>query len=381
MAWDRIIDENLSELRAVGQFRRPVPRGPCSFSHNDYLGLSGHPRILEAGRRALSQWEAGSGGSRLLGGHHELFDETESLVAKFFGAPSSLLFSTGYLANLAVVTALGKLSSEIFTDEFNHASLIDGIRLSGRPKQIVPHNAWNTVEPKTVRAHALFVSEVLFSMEGDFVHRNELESLVRVTGGFLILDEAHSAGVFREEGRGFGVTDWSRTAVVVTFGKAFGVGGAAVLCCDSVRDLLINTARTFIFTTAPPPVVVAMVAESLGVCGEAVELRRELWRRATRAREVLSEVPGLLVMGGWDEVWSLRSPILSLSTPGNDNALRFCELMRELRFELKPIRYPTVAKGRERVRISVNLSVTEEETERMIQLVASHWKSHVPENL
>ncbi len=360
-------------LEAARRYRTlRLPTG-ISFTDNDYLGLSQHPRLREAGEWALSIGGAGSRGSRLLGGHSRWFEAAEADVCRYFGSPAAVLFSSGYLANLGVITALAPFVDEALSDEKNHASLIDGIRLSGLPKRIIPHNQWRSVQPAP-SGRALLVAESLYSMDGDPVDAVSLRELWDRTGGWLVLDEAHAAGIFADSGRGLseGWRDWSRMVVVVTFGKAFGVSGAAVLCSETVREWIVNSARSFIYSTAPPPVVPAMVSAAIGVLEQqGAELRAELWDRAVQVRGILAEIqPDLRA----ESVWEKRSPIVPLRIAGDDRALRFCENMRESGVEFRAIRYPTVAKGTERVRISLSLTVSRENTEGMAKEVVRQWK-------
>jgi 8-amino-7-oxononanoate synthase len=372
---DRIQDR-LAGLHSGGLYRRMSILQGAAFLDNDYLGLSLHPAIREAGKKALAQGRLGSRGSRLLGGHSEIFEALETKIATFFKSPQALFFSTGYLANLSIVQALSEVVDHIVSDEKNHASLIDAIRLSGTPKTIQPHQQWD-VTPDLRRQSCLFITESLFSMDGDVADLPTLEKLTASGDHFLLVDEAHAAGVFEEEGRGRVIsssTNWNQLAVTVTFGKAFGIAGAAILCSPEVKELVVNRARAFIYTTAPSPVVAAMVGASLDVVREESWRRRELWDRAREVRSFFhrSEITGYESGAGMGI--EPRSPILPVLIPGEDRALRFCETMRESGFELKAIRYPTVPRGTERVRISLNLEASRDATQRMAKEVVKRWK-------
>ncbi|MBY0371983.1 aminotransferase class I/II-fold pyridoxal phosphate-dependent enzyme, partial [bacterium] len=245
--WEERLDASLESLRAAGQWRKvSLPEGVC-FSNNDYLGLASHPAIAEAGRRVLENGECGARGSRLLGGHTVLVEETEHALADYFGAPQAVFFSSGYLANLGAACALARLAEAVASDAENHASLIDGIRLSARSREVVPHQEWAAWQPGAAGPW-LLVAESLYSMGGDTVDEVALRGAWDRSQGFLLLDEAHAAGVLGPGGRGVSAPwrDWTRMAVVVTFGKAFGGSGGAVLCSAKVRDWLVNTARPFI---------------------------------------------------------------------------------------------------------------------------------------
>jgi 8-amino-7-oxononanoate synthase len=371
--WLERIETELQHLREQSRLRQVAVDEGVSFSHNDYLGLASHPQIREAGRRALQSLPAGGRGSRLLGGHSEVFGEAERKIAQFFGSPSALLFPTGYQANLGLLTAMAPFADGVVSDANNHASIIDAIRLSRLERQVIAHQAWSQWQPPADK-RMLLVAESLYSMDGDFVDEAGIRQAWDRSQGFLILDEAHAAGVFGVSGRGLSEPwrDWSRMAVVVTFGKAFGVSGGAVLCAPPVRNLLINSARTFIYTTASPPVVPALLSASVDVMeAEGEELRRRLWRRAQRVRAALKDAGLPIRDAGGD--WGPSSPIVPLFVPGNDRALRFSQNMRDSGWDLRAIRYPTVPQGLERIRISLNLTVTEEQTDLMTQEVVKQW--------
>lgn len=382
MDFANFIRERLESLKRESRHRLLFRHDPLSFSSNDYLGLSRHPEIVEAGKEALARFGAGSGGSRLLGGHSEMFEEAEERIARAFGAPTSLFFSTGYLANVALLQALGAASDRIFSDELNHASLIDGARLSGAPKRIVSHCQWSRIGSAELLGRPLLVTESLFSMDGDLVPRADIEAVWRAArGSFLVVDEAHAAGVIGESGRGlFGDSGWSeeewdRGARVITFGKAFGAAGAAVLCSPTTKDWLVNSARGFIYTTAPSPGLVAMAVKGMELALAATHRREELWARATRVREILGRA-----QAAWGKPlpeavgpWGKRSPVVPFRIPGNGNVLRFCQNMGQLGLGLRAIRYPTVPVGTERLRLSLTLGVSREETERMAEEVVRQW--------
>jgi len=273
------------------------------------------------------------------------------------------------------VTVLGGLVEQVISDEKIHASLIDGIRLSGLPKIIVPHNGWAGRLALPLGPKNLLVAESLYGMDGDLADAESLLALWNRTDSFLLIDEAHAAGVLRESGQGYfsGRLDFDRAAVVVTFGKAFGVAGAAILCSQAVRELFINSARSFIYTTAPSPVTVAMVRAALQVAQQESWRREELWARSESVRETLSEI--LVQSPVPDRLWHRRGPVIPVPFPGSDNALRFCESMRDSGVSLRAIRYPTVPKGQERVRISLNLSISRENTESMTKELVRRWKA------
>lgn len=304
---------------------------------------------------------ASSKGSRLLGGHSSLFERCEVSIAAFFGAPEALLFSSGYMANLGVVQTLAECAEHLYSDERNHASLIDGMRLTQKAKTVVPHQQWASLSPPV--KGSLFIAESLYSMDGDFLNGESFFHQVKSSEGFALIDEAHAAGVFRETGRGYCAENplgWDQHARVICFGKAFGVQGAAVLCSSSLKKLLVNRARTFIYSTAPSPLIVRMIEQSLELVDAARASREELWARSELVRRTLS--PYLPTPSS---AWEWKSPIIPVLVDGEEKALRLEQNMRQHGVDMRAIRYPTVQKGSERLRISLNLHVSRENVENM----------------
>jgi 8-amino-7-oxononanoate synthase len=368
--WEERIGEYLDRQRKALAWRELSLSDAVSFSHNDYLGLAEHPELRLRALDSLKSAANGASGSRLLGGNSSALEALEARIAQFFESPCALYFPSGYQANLSAAATLAGLSDGVVSDEQSHASLIDGIRLSKKPKQVVPHNQWKSLSTPQC---PLFVAESLYSMDGDFVDWEGLKTAVKASHGFLLLDEAHAAGVFDPTGRGFTASDrdWEKMAVVVTFGKAFGVAGGAVLSSPSVKALLINAARPFIYSTAPLPAQAAYVVAALEVMeAEGRARRSQLWERSAWVRKQLQNA-GVPVLGAEKDRFS---PIVAVPIAGNDRALRFSQTMRNLGWDLRAIRHPTVAKGSERIRVSVNLRATWEQTEKMVQELVEQWK-------
>jgi 8-amino-7-oxononanoate synthase len=279
---------------AAGLRRRLVPRGPgaavLDLASNDYLGLSGDPRLAEGAAQAARTWGTGSTGSRLVTGTTALHEELEEALAGFAGAPSALVFSSGYLANLAAVTALAAALAPpgdpkgvlIVSDEGNHASLIDGCRLAksrGARLAVTPHNdlaaVAHALANRTERA-ALIVSDAVFSVAGDLAPVAGLHALAREHGGLLLLDEAHSFGVLGEGGRGIaydtGLAAQPDLVRTITLSKSLSGQGGAVLGAPEVRETLIDTGRSMIFDTGLAPPAVGAALAALGIVRENPEL-------------------------------------------------------------------------------------------------------------
>jgi 8-amino-7-oxononanoate synthase len=251
---------------------RPSADGVLDLASNDYLGLSSDPRVTAAAAQAAREWGAGATGSRLVTGTTELHVALEAELADFCAAPAALVFSSGYLANVGVLTALGGPDVTIVSDAGNHASLIDGCRLSGSPVTVVPHRDVDKVAAALAAADTpdrLVVTDAVFSVDGDVADLRGLHAVARAHDALLVVDEAHALGVLGDGGRGAvvaaglaGEPDVVRTVVL---SKSLGAQGGAVLAGTDIVDLLINTARPFIFDTGLAPAAVGAARAALGV--------------------------------------------------------------------------------------------------------------------
>jgi 8-amino-7-oxononanoate synthase len=272
-----------AEQRELAGLRRRLRHRPSGervidLASNDYLGLTHDPRVVDGAVRAALEWGAGSTGSRLVTGSTELHAELEDELAEFCGAPAGLVFSSGYLANLGVVTALGGRDTLVVSDRYSHASLIDACRLSRSRVEVAPHN-----DPSAVHAllaarteqRALVVTDSVYSVDGDLASLRRLHAVCRAQGAVLIADEAHGLGVRGPDGRGLvaevGLAGEPDVIVTVTLSKALGAQGGAVLASRAVIDHLVNSARTFIFDTGLAPACAGAALAALRV------LRAEPW--------------------------------------------------------------------------------------------------------
>lgn len=269
---------------------RAATDGILELAGNDYLGLSGDPRVTAAAGEAARIWGAGSTGSRLVTGTTELHTTLERELAAFLGAPSALVFSSGYLANVGVLTALGGPDVTIVSDAGNHASLIDGCRLAGSPVTVVPHRDIAKLDAALAHIdtpYALVVTDAVFSVDGDIAPISLMHEIAQRYQAILVVDEAHSLGVVGDGGVGVvaaaglsGATDIVRT---VTLSKSLGAQGGAVVGAPEVMDLLLNTARTFIFDTGLAP----------SSTGAALAALRILSQEPARAAAVRANAAGL----------------------------------------------------------------------------------------
>jgi 8-amino-7-oxononanoate synthase len=366
----------LQELERRGRLRacpamdgddrtRPVAGGRVllSFCSNDYLGLASHPDLRDAAQRAAAATGFGASASRLVSGDLPAHRDLEHALAAFVGLPAALLFPTGYQANLGIVTALAQRGDVIFSDADNHASLIDGCRLSRAEIRRYPHCdiaalsdalrscpapvAQSAPLPRPPRR--LIITESLFSMGGDVAPLPQLAALAAEHGAVLVVDEAHALGVMGPGGRGLcaesGVIP---DALVGTLGKAFGSFGGVVAGTRELRDLLVNRARTFVFTTAAPPAVsaAAHAALALIVSADGDCRRRALFERIAQLRDRLP-LPALR-----------HTPIVPLIIGADQAAVAASQALREQGIFVQAIRPPTVPEGTARLRITLSANHT-----------------------
>jgi 8-amino-7-oxononanoate synthase len=348
-------------LRAIDDdgLRRTL-RAPSGIDlcSNDYLGLAGHPLLKQRMADAVIAEGVGSTGSRLLRGERSGFARVEEMFARFKGAERSLYFSSGYLANLAVLTTFPEAGDVIFSDERNHASLIDGARLSRARRVVFPHNDAAALEKflreDTGAGQKFVVVESLFSMDGDQAPLAEYAALCRAAGAELIVDEAHAIGVYGECGRGLAEDAFM---TINTAGKAMGVSGAFVAGTADAIGYLIQRARPFIFSTAPPPAIAAALEASLEAIVNEPERRERLLARARFLRERLG-------LAG-------DSPIIPIIIGENERAVAVARELQAAGFDVRAIRPPTVPSGTARLRVTVNQGLSEAVLDRFVEALAA----------
>ena len=356
------LSERLRAIEAQGLRRTLQPPSGIDLCSNDYLGLAEHPHLKQRMADAVSAEGVGSTGSRLLRGERSGFARVEEKFASFKGAERSLYFSSGYLANLAVLTTFPEAGDVIFSDEWNHASLIDGARLSRARRVVFPHNDAKALEQllreDTGEGQKFIVVESLFSMDGDQAPLAEYAALCRAAGAELIVDEAHAVGVYGECGRGLAGDVF---VSINTAGKALGVSGAFVAGPADAIEYLIQRARPFIFSTAPPPAIAAALEASLEVMADEPERRERLLARARYLRERLG-------LAG-------DSPIIPIIVGENERAVAVARELQEAGFDVRAIRPPTVPAGTARLRVTVNQGLSEELLDRFVGVLAAATKA------
>jgi 8-amino-7-oxononanoate synthase len=356
--------EGLSRQRptgpAVGAAGQPV--GPLiSFASNDYLGLASHPEVLAAAAETAAREGFGAGAARLVSGDLPAHRALEADLARFVRRPAALLFPTGYQANLGVVTALAGPSDLIASDAANHASLIDGCRLSKASVAIFAHAdpasaARALSRPGTFRRRFL-LTESLFSMDGDAAPLSALADVADAHDAVFVVDEAHALGVLGPGGRGLSAAVGIVPDVLVgTLGKAFGAAGGFATGTSVLRDYLVNRARTFIFTTAlPPPVAGAARAALRLAAGPSGDERRARLRRSQG--HFIERLDG--------KVAATPGPILPVILGGDTQALAAAAHLRHRGFLVAAIRPPTVPEGTARLRLTFSSEHTEAELDAL----------------
>ncbi|WP_293935595.1 8-amino-7-oxononanoate synthase [Iodobacter sp.] len=319
-----------------------------NFCSNDYLGLANHPELVNAAQQGAAEWGVGSGAAHLLAGHFGPHQALEDRLAAFVGMPAALGFSTGYMANLAVITAMVGRGDTVFADKLNHASLNDAVALSKADFKRYPHQDLAALESLLAASSAkrkLIVADAVFSMDGDIAPIKALLALAEQYDAWLFLDDAHGFGVLGQ-GRGslaeFGVAS-PRIIYMATLGKAAGVAGAFVAGEQVLCDWLLNTAHSYVYTTAMPPLLSCAMLKSL----ELIEL--ESWRRERLAAHIATFRAGLKTHGN---LLDSSTAIQIVLLPDNQTALRIAKALFERGIWVGAIRPPTVPTPRLRITLS-----------------------------
>lgn len=316
------------------------------FCSNDYLGIKTR-KLLN--RFITGHENHGSGGSRALSGNYPLIEETEAFIARFHCAEASLIFNSGYSANVGLMSSIVQRGDSIFYDQLAHASIRDGVRLSLAQGRAFAHNDMDDLEKKLrhAKGNIFVVSESVFSMDGDQCPLSDMADLCERYDAHLIIDEAHAIGVIGENGEGLvqhlGLTQ-KTFARVYTFGKAPGCHGAAIVGSHKLREYLINFARSFVYTTALPEVAITALRAAYRIFPDLKQERNALNELIIKFQN--SGLPYEKLVSG--------TPIQGIIVPGNDAVVRLAKSLQALNMDVRPIRYPSVPKGKERLRINLH---------------------------
>jgi len=374
----------LAERRAAHLYRhRPLletPQQPevivdgeplLAFCSNDYLGLANHPEVIRAMQQGAERWGVGGGASHLVMGHSTPHHQLEEALAEFTGRPRALLFSTGYMANLATVTALVGQGDTVLEDRINHASLLDAGLLSGARFSRYLHNDAASLAKRLEKAtgNTLVVTDGVFSMDGDLADLPALCATAKARNAWVMVDDAHGFGPLGATGGGivehFGLSMDDVPVLVGTLGKAFGTAGAFVAGSEELIETLIQFARPYIYTTSQPPAVACATLKSLEL------LRGEGWRR-----EHLNQLIARFRQGAADIRLTLMdspTPIQPILVGSSERALELSAALRGRGILVGAIRPPTVPAGSARLRVTFSASHSETQVERLLDILAECW--------
>ncbi len=346
-----------------------------NFSSNDYLDLARHPHVLDGAREALDQYGTGSTASRLVTGTLPIHEELEARIAKEKGYPAALVFGSGYMANAGTIPVLAGRGDLIFADKLVHASMIDACNLSGAKLVRFAHNDGAALKQRleqyaTDDCRKLIITESVFSMDGDLAPLPQITGLAEKYGAMLMVDEAHASGTFGPNGAGLVREHGLEKSVTVSMGtmsKAMAGYGGFVACSENLRKLLINSARAFIYTTAPPPAVIGAALGALDVLEASPRLGNILQANADYFRSLLHEA-------GLDTLQS-QSQIIPIIIGDNEKAVAISHTLREQGIIAAAIRPPTVPAGSARLRISITLAHLVDDLERAAKLIIAAVKN------
>ncbi|SNY49687.1 8-amino-7-oxononanoate synthase [Paractinoplanes atraurantiacus] len=367
--WLEELDRLAASRAKAGLTRQLRPRATAvDLAGNDYLGLAGDPRVTEAAAGALARWGLGATGSRLVRGTTSAHASLEASLGEWLGTAAALVFSSGYLANLAAVRSMAALCDVIVSDAYNHASLIDGCRMAGTKTIVAPHNSPSAVAAildAQAPSTAVVVTESVFSVDGDLAPLAELHEVTSSRGALLLVDDAHALGLLGPEGAGgvaaAGLAGKPDVVVTATLSKSLGGAGGVVAGPAQFIKHLIDTGRTFIYDTALPPAVAAGVEESLRIARAADD------RRALVAGRAAQAVARLRSAGF--EVASPAAGVLSVVAPGPEAALAWAADCRDRGIAVGCFRPPSTPDGSSRLRLTLNAGVTGPDFARALDVI------------
>jgi 8-amino-7-oxononanoate synthase len=357
------LKKRLENASSLNQYRSLKPRHGIDFTSNDYLGFTQDKNLLEILKKNISELtHLGSSGSRLLRGNLEIFEVLENDLAKFSKRKASLFFPSGFQANLALYSALLTADDVVFSDEYNHASIIDGIRLSRCKCEIYPHGDFQTLAKILMKYEKfqglkVIATESLFSMEGDRASVKELAKLSLEHGALLVIDEAHSTGLY-DCGEG-------AFATLHTGGKALGVAGAWIACDPSFKDFLVNFSRPFIFSTAPQPVLAQSLRASLKYWSQVGEAR--VTKLLKNSQYFLSKINQRSSDLKFSIPLNILGPIIPIILGENERALKVALQLEKRGYDVRAIRPPTVPEGTARLRLTLNSEHSEKILDQFIE--------------
>lgn len=340
------------------------------FSSNNYLGLANHPKLKEAAKEAIDRYGVGAGASRLISGSMFLHQELEREVARFKKTEEAIVFTSGYMANVGTIPALTDKDDVIIIDKLCHASIIDGCRLSKAKLQVYPHNDINILEKilkkNSSKSKKLIITEGIFSMEGSISPLSEILALAKKYEALILLDDAHATGVLGEEGRGtceYFNTYHDSIIQMGTFSKALGSLGGFVAGNKDLMDYLRNKARSFVYSTALPPAVIATSIAAIKIIRNNPEIRKKLWLNVNYLKEKLNKL-------GYN-ILNTPSQIIPIIIGDNERVLRISKILYEKGIFICAIRTPTVPKKTERLRLTTMSSHQKKDLDYTLEIFSN----------
>jgi len=374
------IDEKINDLKKDGVYRKlPVNHGACTnvinlngrevinLSSNNYLGLANHPRVKAASQKALEKYGVGAGSVRTIVGNQDLLEELEGLLAEFKHEEAVMAFQSGLNCNIGTIQAITEKGDLIISDELNHASIIDGVRLSKADKAVYKHNDMEHLESilkerRQDYRNVLIITDGVFSMDGDLAPLPEIVKLARKYDALTYVDDAHGSGVLGKSGRGtvdhFGLHG-EIDFIIGTLSKAIGVIGGYVATKQNVKEWLLHRARPLLFSTALPPAATAATIESVKMLMETEEHTEQLWQNAKYFKKALKDL-------GFD-IGISETPITPVMIGNDAKTMEFSKALLEEGVFVSGIVFPTVAKNKGRCRVMISASHTKEDLDKAIQ--------------
>jgi len=378
--WSKQLSDNLAERKTLGRYRQQRIRlgeqgvnvvidgqKLLSFCSNDYLGLASHPALKKAFIETVEQEGVGAGAAHLLTGHCHYHQQLEDALADFTGQQRTLLFSSGYQANMGIIDGLMTRGDVVIQDKLNHASLLDGSRLSGADLLRYPHANISSLKKRLqntpVNQHKLIVSDGVFSMDGDVAPLPEIMAQAKQHNAAVLIDDAHGIGVLGEQGRG-SVEHWNLDRdelpiVMGTFGKALGTSGAFIAADEEVIETLIQQARSYVYTTAQPAAIAAATLASLKL------VEKEHWRRE-KLQSLISQFRAGANELGLNIIDSL-TPIQPVLIGDDQKAIKIGKALEEKGILVGVIRPPTVPEGSARLRITFSANHNEQDVQTLLE--------------
>ncbi|HEY5043459.1 MAG TPA: 8-amino-7-oxononanoate synthase [Verrucomicrobiae bacterium] len=406
-SFDETLNESLESLRGQNLFRElrrvDSAQGPrieiggktfLNFSSNDYLGLASHPALKEAAIKAVEKFGAGAGAARLISGSLAPFHELEASLAAFKKTEAALTFSTGWAAAMGTICALLGKDDVIILDKLVHACIVDAAKLSSAKLRVFAHNDLNDLEDKLKWAnevqspkskvqnapHTLVVSESVFSMDGDHAPLREIVALKEKYGAWLMVDEAHATGIIGQNGRGLADELGVGHQIEIqmgTLGKALGASGGCICGSRALIDFLVNRARSFIFSTAPVPAAAAAATAAIQIAqsDEGDKLREKLRERVKQCRTGVAPVSNFLNISDRRDACPALAAIIPLILGDEKKAVAAAAKLREQNIFVPAVRYPTVARGAARLRITLTAAHSSEDVltlARALEPIVNH---------